>query len=270
MSSKTTATSAATCFFYVNGILNSKNDVQNTAEKIQKITNKPVHFHHNDAATPEQLVGVVAPIAVGLMCALYSSNEEKKGKGTKASRLVGGVGLVALVYGLIKYKDMQERKNELSIEIANRVNAICTGNDSYSCALVLHSQGADVGARVLELLSEECQKKVRVVTLGGMVAIAEERCQYAINFQLNADPVPGVVGSALNFLSEKVDGYVRRTCKIASNSAGTFAHSVAEYLAHPEIEKTLKKLAHYGEVDSIEKLIELYESSADNCKDKKL
>ena len=79
-----------------------------------------------------------------------------------------------------------------------------------------------------------------------MVAIPDELCQYAINFELNYDPVPKVVGTTLNFFSEIIDGTTRRTCQLWSTDSGAFSHGIAEYLKHPTVIETLQTLSQPG------------------------
>jgi len=159
------------------------------------------------------------------------------------SRGLGIAGVILLLLGLKDYVEIQEDKNKKAQEMADRIVEHCRQYPYSPVNLVLHSQGADIGARALKLLDQKHRDRIRVVTLGGMVAIADDVCQYVINLKLNHDPVSTAVATPLNFLSEVIDGETRTTCQIWSETAGVLAHGIDDYLEHRDVRRILKTLS---------------------------
>ena len=104
-------------------------------------------------------------------------------------------------------------------------------------------------------LGIEFRRRIRVITLGGMVAIPDGLCQYVINFKLNADPVPNVVGAPLNFITKFIDGQSRKTCQIWNENSGLFAHGINEYLNHEVVQYVLRTLSGPDSYEVIDKKI---------------
>lgn len=233
-------------FYFMNGIANTDGSGSKATEVIQEIIQESsdftegatfVSFQHNNSAPTERMIQDIALGIGGLVAVTHSLNKESKKQGDTPSRIIGFAGACAIVGALYDYNKMQEDKNEIAKTLAGRVSKFLDEDKSNIANLILHSQGADVGYRSLELLSKY-KTRIRVVTLGAMTTIPNNMCAQVINYKFNNDWISRIL--ALPFENtRKLMGQMDEREVIFLEKEGALAHGVSDYLQDPYVKKSI-------------------------------
>lgn len=211
---------------YVNGVAATKNDAIKVAKQLATLIGDPVTLHYN-GTTP------TARIAALSMSAAGAGVFAQKGVGGKEVALIGGGALLA--FCLIDYYQLQQEKNKRAEAIAASLRNDLR-NPYVTATLVLHSQGADIGLRAINLLSLNERARLQVVTMGGMVAIPNGLVGKVVNFQHEADLVSQGAQLLFRSFGEK------QVTPIPSKGDLVF-HGAEAYVQRPEVRKTIKSFS---------------------------
>lgn len=238
-------------FFYVNGVTTTDGHGSDATQTIQDIihstpdkdpTESVVTFHRNDSAPTARMVSDLVLAAGGLAGLGWSIKKESENKGSTSSRIAGALGVVAIGGALYDYASMQEDKNTIAQALAERILKFLSQDHSRKVNLVLHSQGADIGSRALRQLSDHHKQRIQVITLGGMVTIADDACAQVHNFRFCNDLVANVLAAPFQAIMSAVDG--DGTVATLEGGEELNCHGVAEYLQHEEVQKALQNLLY--------------------------
>ncbi|MGE0197298.1 MAG: hypothetical protein AB7H48_07885 [Parachlamydiales bacterium] len=236
-------------FFFMNGIMNEDKDGSTTTDVIQSIIKEEpifkvgkafVVFHYNDAAPTERVIQEVALGIGGAIATGYSIDKEVKKKGDAVSRSIGFAGACAIFGAVYDYKNMQEDKNRIASSLAGRVSKFLEEDKSNIANLILHSQGADVGYRTLEIL-EKYKDRIRVVTLGAMTTIPNGMCDRVVNYKFTNDWVSRVVAIPFEIVRQSMDDRERVITDLSREEL-TNHHDVHEYLKEPVVRTYIRNL----------------------------
>lgn len=183
-------------FIYINGMNTSPGDALVQAEELCRILlsheineGHSVELHYNDSlppATTTLLAGGAGAAVVGLVTAdAIESNIGGKAaeirKGCWFTLLCAGVGLAAVVL----------RRAMLTQALAENLTSFLNESTSNRVTLVLHSQGAMIGANAYAQLSPEHQHRVHGITLGGATTMGHEfgDVGFHVNLQAHNDTI---------------------------------------------------------------------------------
>lgn len=236
-------------FYFMNGVANTDGSGSKTTEVIQKIIQESpdfvedttfVSFQHNNAAPLEKLLEAAALAVAGTVAAIYSLYQELTEQGNNTTRLIGFVGACILANAGRDYEKMQENKNEIAKTLADRVSAFLDQDNANVANLILHSQGADVGYRSLELLSKY-KERIRVVTLGAMITIPNNMCAQVTNYKFTNDWISQFLALPFEMIRELTDGMGDRDI-IRLEKKGALAHAVNDYLQESSVKASLLHL----------------------------
>lgn len=218
---------------YMNGVIASGLDASKIKNKIGCITNQKVRCHHNPTTPLDRVIIDVGLALTGAIALTYAIKSERK---RNEKLFIGAAGTAAIAYALYDYAQIQEEKNQLARKVARSVKRDLRKSCCHTVTLVLHSQGADIGNRMLEFFTEEQRKRIQVITLGGMIAIPNNYARVT-NFQFQGDFVSKSAQTVFNPLNP-IEGTKR--IKPISPTKGFITHGAEEYIDHPEVKKTLK------------------------------
>ncbi len=238
-----------TGFYFMNGIMNNDEHGSKTTDKIQRIVQNGigfqphttfVTFHHNDSATQERVLIEVAVCVLGAAAIVYAIDRETKKEGDILSRTVGCLGVMAIIGAVVDYKKMQDDKNRIASEFATRVSKFLEEDELNVANLILHSQGADVGYRSLEILSPY-KSRIRAITLGAMTTIPKNMCAQVTNYKFNNDWVSRLMASPFEMIRETTDNMGERPV-IFLNTEGPLTHGIEGYLEEEAVQKRMLSL----------------------------
>jgi hypothetical protein len=233
-------------FYFVNGILSDDPYGSSVTQEIQTIIQSAgsfqtngkafVTFHPNFSTPAEKVVLDIFLIAIGTLVATYAINKEIEKKGDASSRALAALGICALVWGFYDYNKIQQEKNAIATNLAGRVSRFLNENPANVANLILHSQGADIGYRALEML-QSYKTRIRAMTLGGMVTIPNSMCSRVTNYKFSNDLVSRAVAAPFEEVRKVCDQQQRGVTFL--NSSGILTHGVREYLKSPLIKQDL-------------------------------
>ena len=235
-------------FYFVNGMANTDGHGSKATEVIQEVLQKApefqegrvfVTFHLNDAAPAERVLLELVGAVGGAVALGYSINKELKKQGDKTSRFSGFLGALALTGAGYDYVQMQEDKNRIATELANRVSIFLGENELNIANLILHSQGADIGYRALDTLSEY-KHRIRVITLGAMTTIPNDMCSQVENYKFKNDWISRVL--ALPFESRRQANDAKERSVTDLEKEGILAHDVHSYIQEKRVRERLVSL----------------------------
>lgn len=248
-------------FYYVNGVANTEEDAKQTTQRIGEIIKegigegeeKPICLdaHYNDSTPTERIATNVLLICLGFSCVAYWMNQESKKKWNTCNMIVGAAGVCAICALFIDQFKIQDYKNKISGELTEEIKYFLNKNPLNIANLILHSQGADIGARSLSYL-EEYKDRIRVITLGGMVTIRQDIGYKVKNFMFENDPIQiqkldfdeilklTCTKDSKDLIILKKD---RFTCGVIHGLAdiviNPLTHGVMDYLAHTDVKQSI-------------------------------
>lgn len=228
---------AETRILYVNGIMTSCKDAQAKSDEVAELTKVPVELHHNNTTPTERVVDPICKATIGAIFLTIAISAEKKSRMERVLCLVLGILSAGLIAdALIDYADIQDRKNASASSLADKIIKHLEQNPLNKITLTCHSQGADVTVRALtliDILTDQYQSRIDVVTMGGMVTIPNHLANRAIHIQHTKD----LVSIFANLL---FDPGGEDVVEIASKKCTTFScHGADDYLAHPTTQQAL-------------------------------
>jgi len=227
--------------FYCNGMTTTREQAEVHVQKIKTLTRTGVAIHHNNTTSKDKTFALAAKIFAGGALLTYAIASEKKTTQKKIiDSAVGLSGVGFLVWGLHDYYEIQKQKNESAQKLADRVVLYLKKNPKGQATLVLHSQGADIGERALNLL-HNYKDRIQVITIGGMVDIPDSAAKKVINFVDENDTIAQAAKATFGKLSKAKGHRGKYTSITTNNSFGKTSgcHEASYYLSRSQIKQTM-------------------------------
>jgi hypothetical protein len=225
--------------FYCNGITTSEEEALDHARQIERVTGVRTELHHNDTTSTDDVWGIVAKIGLGILGVAYAAGSEKKTTKKKAAdTVIGGASAASIAWGLNDYRNIQRQKNASARDLADRAIEYLNEHPLYHITFILHSQGADIGLRALELLAS-FKDRINVVTIGGMVDVPTIAADRVVNFVNEND----MVSHLAKFVFDHHPGSKVRVITPWGRSGVVSSHNASDYLRTPVIQNTLRDVS---------------------------
>jgi len=183
---------------YVPGMCTTDAEARKVCDRIGKITRRWVDlFPNGTTPLPRALADGLAIVGGGAMVGYALCSEKKTKEKQRADLLIGTVGALLLTGGIYDvYCSIQQEKEARAKRLAQKLRDQLREPGSET-VLILHSQGADIGLRAIELVGD-LGKRLRVVTYGGAVAVPDHVVKEVINFRNRFDLVSGFAHKVWN------------------------------------------------------------------------
>ncbi|MDJ0651436.1 MAG: hypothetical protein QNJ27_00225 [Simkaniaceae bacterium] len=222
--------------FFVNGIITSKKEAHETAQKIEDLTGVKVETFYNKSTPLKTVINIVGKIFYGIVglgyCALDSLRKKTDQQGLDHRTITVASSIAALRSGAKEWHDVQVDKANHGKALAKRVQARLEEAPHETVRFILHSQGAHVGLHALTHL-QDYKERIQVINLGGMVEIPEPMASHVTHFANRKDPVPNWISRLTSNGHQWVD--------LGDDHTKTWlAHEMNEYLRHEVVQDLLK------------------------------
>ena len=216
--------------YYTNGMTATLEKVQADCEEIQKISpGQVVKPYFNDSTPMDSVTKAIVKLVLGffaLACAQYIKREDLK-------MVVQTISGALILWAVWDYTEILHRKLELANTLVSKVNKFLTKNPWSHVTLIFHSQGADIGFNALTQLGN-FKKRIRVISLGGMVKIPDSFAGRVVNYQ----DVNDYISKAAQPIFSRIPGQAPLQINTACT---TFScHGVEDYIPHHAVTKTIR------------------------------
>jgi hypothetical protein len=217
----------------MNGVIATEDDARIIRRKISRITGERVKCHHNFTTPIERIGAYFALFVIGIGAFGYAL-KSKRERNEKLA--IGTIGIIAIAGAIIAYAKLQNEKNQLAEETARKIKRDLERSSDHRVTIVLHSQGADIGSRMFKDFTPNERKRIRVITLGGMVSIPNHYAAKVINFRFEND----YVSTGAQFIFDKMSNGGGKITHLACPKKQGNAHEAESYIAHRDIRKALR------------------------------
>lgn len=174
---------------YCNGMTTSEELALTHARTISALTGIEVELHYNNTTSAQKALTILGKLGIGTLAVSYALVASKRFIfGMLIGRVIGLIGLSAFISGLFDIHTIEKEQISSAQRLANRVSSYLDDNPLHHITLILHSQGADIGHRSLEKLSEY-KDRINVVTIGGMIDIPDHLALRVVNFVNDNDMI---------------------------------------------------------------------------------
>jgi hypothetical protein len=167
---------------YCNGMTTSEELALTHARTIANLTGTEVELHYNNTTSAENALKITAKLGLGFLAATYALAAPQRFLfGLMVSRAIGVAGLATFASAIIDLNKIDKEKNVSATILASRVSSYLDTHPLHHITLIFHSQGADIGHRALEKLTEY-KNRINVVTIGGIIDIPDDSALRVVNF----------------------------------------------------------------------------------------
>lgn len=219
---------------YCNGMTTSKELAQDHVRTIAHLTGLEVELHYNDTTSTKKALRISSKLGLGSLAVGYALAS----RGRWLSKAIGITGIASLVSGVIELNKIDRAKNASADKMAGKVVSYLDAHPMNHMTLILHSQGADIGHRALEMLSSY-KDRINVVTIGGMIDIPDNLARRVVNFLSDNDMI--------SYLSKMVfdskAGPKTRVQIPDAKSPYLDSHYSSDYLKRSEVQQAIRELA---------------------------
>jgi hypothetical protein len=219
---------------YCNGMTTTKDLAQNHARTIAHLTGLEVELHYNNTTSSEKALGITSKLGIGCLAVGYALAS----RGRWLTRAIGFAGLVSFISGMVDINKIEKAKIASAEKMAGKVSSYLSAHPMNHMTLILHSQGADIGHRALELL-DAYKERINVVTIGGMIDIPDRLALRVVNFVNDND----MIAYLSKTLFDPKSGKKTKVQIEGKKSPYLDCHYSLDYLNRPEVKQTILDLA---------------------------
>ncbi len=206
---------------------------QNHARTIAHLTGLEVELHYNSTTTAEKALRITSKLSLGCLAIGYAMAS----RGRWLTRTIGFAGLVSFFSGVVDLNKIENAKSASARKMADKVSSYLETHPKNHMTLILHSQGADIGHRALEMLSP-LKDRINVVTIGGMIDIPDGLARRVVNFVNDND----MISHLSKTLFDPKSG-PKTTVQISDKKTPYLdSHYSLDYLNRPQVKKTILDL----------------------------
>jgi hypothetical protein len=219
---------------YCNGMTTSKELATDHARTIAHLTGLEVELHYNNTTSSEKALLITGKLGLGCLAIGYALVS----RGRWLTRAIGFAGIVSFISGMVDLNKIEKAKIASAEKMAGKVLSYLSAHPMNHMTLILHSQGADIGHRALEMLSLY-KNRINVVTIGGMIDIPDGLALRVVNFVNDND----MIAHLSKTLFDPKPGPKTKVQIPDKKSPYLDSHYSSDYLKRPEVKQTILDLA---------------------------
>jgi pimeloyl-ACP methyl ester carboxylesterase len=229
---------------YCNGMTTSEELALTHAGTIEALTGIEVELHYNNTTSAQKALTLLGKLGLGTLAVCYALAAQKRLIfGVLLGRVIGLLGLSAFISGLYDINAIEKEQISSAQILANRVSSYLDAHPLDHITLILHSQGADIGHRALEKLSEY-KERINVVTIGGMIDIPDNLALRVVNFVNDNDMIAYLAKTLFGPRGNKTKVQIKD-----DKSPYLDSHYSADYLKRDQVKEAILNFIHHPPIE---------------------